>query len=278
MALPRFAWRSESQHGGTYNIVRHAMANRSPGVMHQHDFAELFWIETGSGIHHVNGETLPVAAGDLVCIRPDDAHGFSSGSSSPGMTLVNVAFRLEDVTALAGQCAGDWPWAPGPLPLHIRLPPRAMERLHAWTEELASPGTTARDRDAFLLDLVRLVARWRTGGAEAGAPPWLREALEIFADPAHLAGGTAHLARLCGRSPEQVNRQIRRWRGVTATELVADLRLEWLARQLRLGDQPIAELATACGLGHLGHCYRRFHQRFQTTPQRYRRDAWQLGG
>ena len=277
MAVLRNTWGMEASHGGSYSIHRRLFIGGMGWGLHQHEYQEVFWVEGGPGVHHVNGASIPLVAGDLVCIRADDTHTFTT---DPGerFSLVNLAFRPEDVADLAARSSDAWPWTTEAMPLHVHLPPAAMERLHGWTEDLASPGTTRIDLDAFLLDLVRLVARWRASGAEAGAPPWLREALEIFADPRHLAGGTPQLAKLCGRSPEQVNRQIRRWRGVTATEFVAELRLDWLARQLRLSDRPIAELSEACGLGHLGHCYQRFHKRFHTTPQRYRRDAWQLGG
>lgn len=238
---------------------------------HTHEYAEVFWCESGSAVHHINGHDIPITAGDVICIRPDDIH---AATAEPGrFTIINLTFQPATVAALAERHAASWPWRPGPLPLQVHLPPRRMERLHAWAAELASRRASLLDLETFILDLARMLAE---GGSGADAlPRWLRGALEAMREPDNLAGGTVALARLAGRDPAHVNRVLRRCTGRTATDLVTELRLDRAAAELRLGELPVAEIAGQVGLANLSHFYQRFHARFGATPARYRQAAQQ---
>ena len=66
--------------------------------------------------------------------------------------------------------------------------------------------------------------------------------------------------------------------GRTATDLVNSVRMRWASTALRMSDRSIADIATICGLSHLGHFYAIFKQHFRITPRRYRLDAWQATG
>lgn len=265
--LQRHSWHSDGRYGFLEIARRHGWGQ------HCHDYAEVFWCESGSAVHHVNGHEVRLAAGDVVCMRPNDIHAASGDSAE--FTIVNLTFQPEAVADLAKRHVETWPWRDGPLPLQIHLSPRRMERLHAWSAELAARQSTLLDLEAFLLDLTRLLAEGADGADPL--PHWLREALETFREPEHLAGGTAALARLAGRDPAYVNRVLQRCLGRTATQLVTELRLDRAAAELRLSDHPVAEVAELVGLANLSHFYARFHERFGVTPARYRQAAQQSG-
>jgi len=44
---------------------------------HNHNFYELIVVESGKGIHHLNGVTFTYKKGDVFLLRPSDAHEFS---------------------------------------------------------------------------------------------------------------------------------------------------------------------------------------------------------
>jgi len=266
--------------GQPLKIVRHVFPAGGAFGRHDHEFAEVFWCENGSGFHDIGHRLIPMGPGDLAFVRPELIHAGRAGPK--GWTFVNVSFPSQVLHDLESRYSGDpasddapgWPWRRGE-PLHIHLNPRRMERLHEWAADLAVPGQHERDLACFLLDLARIAAR--TGGpdAAAGLPGWLREALEVFADPHHLRGGTKTLAKLTGRRADRINRVVRTHQNRTATDLVNAMRLDAAATALRMGDQPVAEIAADCGLTNLGHFYRIFAARYRATPARYRREAWQ---
>lgn len=264
-------WKNEGAGGKSFHLARHRLG---PGLTlgtHRHDFDEVFWVETGSGGHRTRDGEVGVAPGDTVCVRAADAHGFRAGRE--GLVLVNVSFPRSVGADLSQGRRAYWPWRPGGPIRQRRLDPQAMERLHGWTAELSRPGAGRPDLDAFLLDLARLMLR---DAGRVGLPPHLQQACTAFADERQLPGGTVVLARLCDCGPAHLNRLCRRWHGCTASEVVARLRLDWASRELRLTARPIAEVAAASGMPHLGHFYRRFRDRFGATPKSWRDAAWGL--
>ncbi len=256
LRLRNFVAPQEAFHIARTHVPEHAPA------MHTHDFAEVFWIESGVGTHLINSRRDPLTAGDVVFIQPSDVHGFQARAPG-GFVLVNVAFE-----------AGVLDWlrqSYGPIPAPSRLDAAQVERLRPVADALAISPKSRLVRDGFLLQLLAmLAAEDRIGGPVAALPGWLRHAVGEFGHPAHLPGGTQAFAKLAGRSPEHVNRVVRQTLGKTTTDVVNEIRLDYAARQLRMTDQKITEIALDCGLGNLGHFYDLFQKRFKHTPRKYR--------
>ncbi len=76
----------------TYAHWLFSQPNDNP-PLHDHTFFELFWVTEGVGRHIINGESRRVESGDLVLIRPRDAHGFTSIAGQSSLRFVNVAFH-----------------------------------------------------------------------------------------------------------------------------------------------------------------------------------------
>lgn len=234
--------------------------------LHDHDFAEAFWIEQGTARHTIGGQTQVLEPGTLVLMRPRDAHAYDTAG---GFVMVNVTFRrelLDELRRRYGDEVEPWPWGDALLPTIVRLGGPAVERLQEAAEALADDRSRLA-AEGFLIDLLRLVKGARR---PAGLPPWLERALDQLREEERLAAGPAEFVRLCGRTPAHVNRAVRAAFGTTATELVNRLRLEHAARRLRLGDAAIVDIATACGFASLAHFYRAFGARFGATPRDFR--------
>jgi AraC family cel operon transcriptional repressor len=255
--------------GGAYRIARMKLAPSHRMEPHTHDFAEVFWIERGSGLHLVNGERRPLARGDVVLMRPDDVHTFRT-TDPEGLTQVNVAFGRDTLEFLHDRyfAGGNWPWRGDELPAAYRFRHGEL----GWSGELAgllfAGPTTLLVLERFLLSLLQQLGSSRL---RPGLPVWLDDALDRLAgDPKALARGVPALAALAGRSREHVNRVARRGCARTATELVQEVRLDRAAADLRLTDFPISRIAADCGMPNLSHFHRLFRARFATTPRRYR--------
>lgn len=241
--------------------------------LHDHAFAEVFWIEDGWAEHRINGVEQRLSPGTLTLMRPADAHAYAAPD---GFVMVNVTFRSQLLDELAGRHAADaalWPWGDVALPTQVRLAAPALERLQACAEELADDHSRLA-AEGFLLDVLRLVRR---AHRPAGLPVWLELALERYLRPEHLSEGPDALVRLCGRVPAHVNRVVRATFGCTTTELVNRLRLEQAARLLKLTDRSILDIATGCGFASLAHFYRAFAVRFGTTPRDFRHGHQAVG-
>ena len=243
--------------GAFYHVAR-THVSRTPSPQHTHDFAEVFWIEAGAGVHLLNGRPEELQTGDLVFVQPSDVHGFQARGPA-GLTLLNVAFAAATLDFLRSNY--------GAFPHKAALTPPQLRRVQEWAEVLAVGEQTRLRRDAFLLQLLVVIG---DDSSPTALPDWLRHAISQYGRAEHLTGGAPALARLAGRSPEHVNRTIRQALGKTTTDVVNELRLEHAARQLRMTDHKITEIALDCGLENLGYFYRIFAKRYGVTPRRYR--------
>lgn len=241
--------------------------------LHDHDFAEVFWIERGTAVHTVNGVEQRLEPGTLTLLRPRDAHAYAAPG---GFVMVNVTYRAELLDGLRQRFAADcmpWPWGDAALPTQVHLPGPGLERLQESADALADDQSRLA-AEGFLIDVLRLVRR---AHRPAGMPAWLERALDEYQSPEHLAAGPAVFARLCGRVPAHVNRVVREVFACTATELVNRLRLEHAARLLKLSDRGIADIAAGCGFSSLAHFYRAFSARFGATPRDFRHGHQAVG-
>ena len=69
-------WQQICPNGETHHIARVSFQERTAYDAHNHDFAEIFWIESGCGEHIVNGASEMLGPGDLFFIRPTDCHEY----------------------------------------------------------------------------------------------------------------------------------------------------------------------------------------------------------
>ena len=192
---------------------------------HTHDFYEAFLVLEGAGSHHLNRRKIPLRAGHLAVIHPDDAHWYST---APGeeLVFVNVA-----VSALWWQA------------FHALLgvPPWTTTRRAVLLDPVATRQTGAELSQAALTqNPVAVVQAWAgihalfhaaTRQRRATPPPWLEVLREkLWASPESLVEPISYWQRLAGRSPEHLARSCRRFYGVTFSELL---------NQARIGPRPL---------------------------------------
>lgn len=270
--MKQLHWSKLCLQGEAYHLTRAHLHGSAAAVAHGHDFAELFWIEKGHALHHLNGHTLPLESGDLIFIRTTDCHALTSDSQK-GFVIVNLAFPAETLDFLRARYfkrEKRWFWKAGPLPDMVRLDRERLAWLAQWVNRLDSSARTRMEVEIFLLELFRELHEARPPREAGSGPEWLEEALRHMADPEVLAGGTAALARRAGRTPQHLNATLQKVRGITATDAVNQARMEVAARELCTSTKKIIEICFDCGLQNLAHFYHLFRQQYGTTPRVYR--------
>ena len=91
----------------------------------------------------------------------------------------------------------------------------------------------------------------------------------------HLADniGVEDIAHAADLSRFHCSRRLLAYTGRPPMAYLMDLRLQEAALQLRGGDEPVVDIAVACGFKDLGHFGRRFKAAFGLSPARYRAAA-----
>lgn len=234
---------------------------------HDHDFAEAMWVEMGAVAHDSGRSVRLLTPGDIVLVRPRHQHDIRGTDTTVGV-IVNVAFPAAALAAFERRYGCRALWGEGPEPQVRRLDSEDVAALGRWIERLRSGPDDALARDAFLATLLdRLRPRqpdlWRN------APAWLAAAMSRCSEPPLMAEGLSALVRLTRKSREHISRTIRASTGMSAVELLTELRLRWAERQLALTDLPVAEVALGCGIGR-ARLHRLFVARHGRGPRDYR--------
>ena len=67
-------------------------------VCHYHDYYEVFLVDQGYAMHHVNGKAEEISTGMLFFTRPDDIHYYDSASDN--FRIINIIIDTKTINAL----------------------------------------------------------------------------------------------------------------------------------------------------------------------------------
>lgn len=250
-----------------FSLLRPRLRADVADAVHTHDFAELFWVESGAGLHRINGEFQRLEPGTVVFIRPRDCHTFNSRLSSE-LRMVNIAFPLRDLQWFQQRYdARLLPWRAGHLPCAETLPKSALVRLNNVVAEIMHGPLTTLELDYLLISVLREVGKKQSPIPSGALPGWLIQAIQaVRSNPELLAGGCEGFVALCQKSREHVCRTVRDRLGISPSELVNRCRLDHAAFLLQDPERTIVEVALESGFGNVSYFYRRFRECFGRTP------------
>ena len=258
-----------------FHFNSHELYSTKHFEMHTHDFHELFWVDEGLCAHRINGESRMMHPGGLVFVRAPDAHQCISATESVAR-IVNIAFRVQTWEFLRKRYFKTQPDLFGRSHVSTRefiVPPGEFAELRRMGREL---GSQPRDRlpiERFLVNLVVMVQALRPVNAELAAnavPDWLTKACREIGEGRNFEQGTPAFARLAGKTPEHVAREVRRHLKTTPTDIVNEARLAYAASRLATTSERILDIALDCGFENLGHFYKLVRKKFNVSPREYR--------
>ncbi|MDX2064569.1 MAG: AraC family transcriptional regulator [Fimbriimonadaceae bacterium] len=268
--MRRILW-NEVSGGRAYHAAYVTLRQPEQTTLHDHDFAEAFWIVAGAAVHRIGDARIRTRAGDLWLIRPHDAHAIEAARA---VQFINIAFSLNALElacelADAQDAYREWCSADKPLSISNLAFEGAFRR--------ALSGAMGDDlglyRYQFLGELVRLLHPPARPGFEAAGPAWLIAAVSQFRDDDALRGGLPRLRTVAGVSDEHLARVFRAVYGQSPSEFVLRRRLERAYGLLRSSQLSVAEIAAIVGFRYEGHFFRAFRARFQMSPREARRAA-----
>jgi len=253
----------------SFHIARHGRSvEASPA--HTHDFAELFWIDSGEAVHHLGHNRHRVQTGDVVLVAPNDTHRLRQPSHD--FEMMNLALSQHEYAHLRDRYfeAGGFPWDAVP-PRQYRLSGTGLR----WAQTLGTPsGLNRLAVDRFLIEVL---AQTRAGGSERSLPRWLGEAIDAWRiDSQAMGRGVSGLAEIACRSRGHVNRVLGQATGRPGIDVLNSIRMEDAAAMLTNTDTPISVVAADVGILSLSHFYRLFKEHFGSPPARYRRDSGEV--
>jgi len=240
--------------------------------LHSHDYIEMFWIERGSGEHFINGTKIKLNSGDLVMMRPNDTHTFSS--KGKGLSLINVAFSLETLEIYRARYFNDsqlYFWSKSNFPFQMKLNENTIKRMSARAEESMKNYRSFLQLDSLLLFIFLQITVNEKTPIDSEIPLWLSNAVQNYNNPASFKLGVRGFADLCEKNINYVNRIVKNHYNKTLTELVNEFKMQYATNQLIMTSMPIKVICSNCGFENIAHFYKVFKSRFNQTPKVYRK-------
>ncbi|MGB1286592.1 MAG: helix-turn-helix domain-containing protein [Aggregatilineales bacterium] len=242
---------------------------------HQHDFYEIFLIAEGSIEHHINGATDILKNGSLVFIRPKDAHFFRQYAGD-NCKLINLAFlvRTFDVITTFLDFQADIllcsPQPPAQVLSHSDTL-SLQNRLQYWGRMLY--GEKPRSRQTLRALLAHIISHYFISQQEplAEMPPlWLTDLIRAMQESDNFIEGREALMRLANRTPEYIGRTFKKHLGLTPSQFINNLRLDYAGNLLLNTDRSPTDIAYDVGFGNLSYFYHLFKVRWHCSPNQYR--------
>ncbi|MDX2081998.1 MAG: AraC family transcriptional regulator [Terrimicrobiaceae bacterium] len=258
---------------------------------HDHEFVEIGVVLAGHAIHHCLDQDVPLSAGSVFVVVPNQFHSYSKVE---GFVVANLYFLpgflswsldcLSESRLLADlflQPTGR-PTAPNPhVPVwrleadefeHVRSELAELERESGKSEPFL--GLTRAMMLKILLILCRAYARelgTTDGELGFGTPVW--RALRLM-DEKVAAGESLSieaLARSVGVSVDHFRRVFRKETGLSPNSYFQRLRVQRVAQLLSRKDLTITEAAFSVGFADTTHLDRTFKRWMGITPGEFRR-------
>ncbi len=248
-------------------------------VYHCHDFFELFLVDQGHAIHTVNGLSLPLSAGCLCFIRPEDEHCYQGLSDD--FRIINIIIPAPIVGSLfsfLGSSFDGKRLLDSPFPPCVCLDYHDLSALIRDFEQLILYKKILKEKSDIMyrITIFNLITKYfliqQVHTQTAPIPQWLKLLSLQMLTKENFTKGLPALYRLSGKSPEHVSRACKKHLGKTPSQLVNDIRLEHSAMLLVTTDTPVIDICQECGFDSLSYFYHRFKEHYNISPIGFRKD------
>ncbi len=256
--------------GDVFHFVRATVPRGVPRQRQARGAHVLAWVQNGQVVLHLDGGRFAMREGDMVFLRPGDAHGFQGRGEEPLVTAIMIRPEvIADLPERFARLKGQFFWATGPEPDQAS---RDIPQMAALSQAALALERGARDPlalQAFLLPVFSDLLDARPQVSD-GTPDWLVRAVVAAKRPAIFRDGAAGFVRVTGRAHPHVSRTSRKYLGQTPSEYVNGIRMQHAARQLSSTNDPLSEIAESCGITNLSHFHRLFRATHGMTPAQFR--------
>lgn len=248
------------------------------GLLHNHDYYEVFLVIAGSALHEVNGCSFPLEKGSLVFTRPSDCHCYRPPVSED-FQLINLILTpelMEEIVIFLGAdfyidtfLGGDYPPQRNLNKGYFDPLFASLNRLMLFPKE--NIGTYNAAYKLAAVDIISHFFFENKYNENPLIPSWVNNLVRQMQDSTHYTQGLSHMHELANCTPEHLCRTFKKYFNQSPTQFLNSIKLEEAARRLIYTDYPIITIAEEIGFHNLSHFYHLFHDRYHMSPNHYRK-------
>jgi len=270
-------------------VVVHRETRQSAMGQHRHEFFEIAFVLSGSGIHVTDHFQHRIGARDVLVLNSHRPHGYDQ---TLGLNLINILIRTDLITHL-GRELGGLPgyhslftlepvrWRRPDYISHLRLSAAEMTQIEEWANRLEEE-TFQKGQggsliaEAYLTLIVGMLCRrygkksglsTRSEGKFGRMLSWIETKLDTPLT-------VTDLAREMGMSERTLHRRFQLAVGTTPAAYLIHNRIRRAAEQLGREhgeNRRISEVASACGFEDSNYFSRCFRKVMGRTPREYQK-------
>ena len=226
---------------------------------HWHEFFELEYIVSGSGVYLIDGQRYPIAPGMLFWMSPVNFHRVEAERAQ----VFNIMFseHICEPSYLSRLLAADT--------CALSVPPADAHYLEQLMEQLVR---SQEDKllSSHLLSCILAKLGEHVAPREA-AEPSLSEATLYAIKNFRSAPSLEQAASAAGFSPAYFSERFKKQHGIGYKEYVNGLQFDYAKKLLLFTDMTVLEISVECGFGEYSNFVRRFKARFGVTPSDFRK-------
>lgn len=252
---------------------------------HGVDVVLLTCVITGTGIHQMDEQRVPVGPGSVGITHDGQTHDLLTGLEGVDVINLYVDLRNHALPIVPP------PWdrmlasmlAPHPSVVHRQNrrvhfqfdDPQRMTQPLLWMHQEQARDEPARDAVMQQLLALFLVECCRSASQNGRrhlepAPPWLEHVRRFIDESFDRPIGLADMTRLAQVSKEHLCRRFREHTGLTPIAYLNERRLQHAMWLLRTSGEPITRIALKSGFGDVTYFNRRFKATTGVSPTSYR--------
>jgi len=192
--------------------------------------------------------------------------------------MVNITFTMETL-AEAFSYLGDG--FPSKALMEAKLPPGirlTVGEFEAFRLRMKSINAVPMDRVSELKASLRILlfevlTRYFSEFSvqTRSVPPWLESVCNQMRRNGAFSQGTEKLFSLTEKSREHVCRSMKKYMGVSVSEFVNDLRLNYISNMLRNSNHTVTEIVFESGFNNLSWAAELFRKKYGMTMSQYRK-------
>ena len=211
---------------------------------------------TDNILHRVNGVLQRLTAGTILLIRPDDIHEFISIPEKK-LEFICFSFKKEALERFFIYMEGtNFPknqLLNSPMPPMCRLSKYETEHLFMRIQNLKFNKTEDKDRinRDFRLILCEIFSHFCEDSAadysENDIPEWFEKTCTKMKMYENFSKGLPKMIDISGKTPEHLSRTVKKYYGITPSEFINNIRLNFAAKQLLTTSASILDICYECG-------------------------------
>lgn len=238
--------------------------------LHSHDFYEIFFVVKGRAMHLINGVSECCLSGTAELIRPDDCHEYDF-INRYDMEIISMGIERSVMEEILDFLEIDPKAVTSPkLPLSVTYGKGKSEKLCEVLTEISKIADDKKRRSFAKAEICRLLTDMlRNSSTVLKIPFWLEELISHMSRPENFCEGLKRMLELSHVSQNHLNRELKKYLGLTPTEFINSKRIDYAGQLLLENKYSITEIAGLCGFETSSNFYENFRRIYDLSPKEF---------